>query len=64
MFFALVLHRDLENFDPEDQFTGSNNSRKYAYERTDGQCTRSLRRFLSKIKILRVLFESFGNFLD
>ena len=60
MFFALVLHRDLGNFDSEDQFTGSDNSRKYTYKRMDGQCTMSLRRFLSKIKILRVLFELFG----
>jgi hypothetical protein len=62
MFFALVLHRDLGNFDPEEQFRGSDMGRKYSYKRMDGRCTKSLRRFLQKMKILRVLFELFGIF--
>lgn len=63
MFFAFVLHRNLENFDPKDQFTGSDNKRKYTYQRMDGRCTILLRRFIQKLKILRV-FESYGISLD
>jgi hypothetical protein len=59
MFFALVLHRDLGNFDLKDQFRGSDNKRKYTYKRMD-RCTILLRRFIQKMKILRVLFESYG----
>jgi hypothetical protein len=62
MFFAFVLHRDLGNFDAEDQFTMSDTGKKYSYKRLDGRCTNSLRRFLQKMKILRVLFEMFGIF--
>jgi hypothetical protein len=61
MFFARSVFYDLGlETDVDDNCKGSGKNRIYTYSRGDSGATSSLRRFLRKLRLLRILHETFG----
>ena len=65
MFFFRSLQRVLSNNeDSEDTresiFSGSERTKVIKYDRSDDRSTISLRRFIQKLKIVRILSNAFG----
>jgi len=68
MFFFRSLQRVLNNYDAEDNeddtreeiSSGLERSKVIRYDRSDDRSTISLRRFMQKLKIVRILSDAFG----
>ena len=68
MFFFRSLQRVLSNNDAEDSeddtiediVSGSERTKVIKYDRSDDRSTISLRRFIQKLKIVRILSNAFG----
>src|SRR5579859_1918404 len=59
MFFIWSLQTFLDSHGDGEEFGLSVTNRTVTYERTGNECTKTLRRFLKKVEILRQLSEVF-----